>query len=630
MNKYPSALFFSVMCALMCAVSWSSDAGILPGYGEITGAVPVPKGVIVPVYLRSLERNMGYEVFAVNGHYRAVDLLPGHYEITIRKNGFDLPATTVEVAANGKTVANLPVKRVPEVPDYILGTWYPDTVPAAYESIYPPGPGRDIAERTCMVCHTVNFLPNKQLDREGWQTMVDLMTVQPAFAGFGGLTHGPTMFDAAKRLPPKDKDTLLDYLAANFGPDSTPRSVIQGPEPEDPVALAKAEFIEYRYPSTKERPHRWTQELHFDHQGNVLIAERSKPAGIIKLDASTGTSQDFWGPKYMPDPDMTPHGLTVDKDDTVWWSGANAIVVHMDLVAGLTDQYVNPWTGMQATTDALTSQGDLWMAHLLSSRISHYDRKTNKISYWETKDPRSRPYGLVVDHEDRPWFAEYHTDYVSSFDLATQTFKRYPIKTHPAQIRRLGVDHEDIVWYGVYGCICKRGKIGRLDPKTGDVQEWEIPLDYADPYDVQADEQDNLWMPMDNHLVKFDPKTKHFTIYRFPMRSDSPKISITRENAVWFLPRSAGVTGNYGAGAAVLYPDKDKITELKAFYSPRSAEDNMHAYTGAPVKVTGTVYETLQGPNNPGYSEIHIEGPPNDWRHRDWTKGPSKARGSAD
>jgi hypothetical protein len=115
-----------------------------------------------------------------------------------------------------------------------------------------------------------------------------------------------------------------------------------------------------------------------------------------------------------------------------------------------------------------------------------------------------------------------------------------------------------------------------------------------------------------------------------PMRTDSPKISITRENAIWFLPRSAGVTGNYGAGAAVLYPDKDKITELKAFYSPRSAEDNMHAYTGAPVKVTGTVYETLQGPNNPRYSEIHIEGPPNDWRNRDWTKGPSKARGSAD
>jgi virginiamycin B lyase len=615
---------------VMLVASWRSHAAEIAGHGEVSGTVSAPRGVIIPVYLRNVEKNLGYEVFAVDGRYRAVDMLPGTYEITVRKNGYDLAPVTVAVTAAGHAVMDLAPKSVPKVPTYVLGTTYPDTTPAPYNEIYPPGPGRDIAERTCMVCHTVNFLPNRQLDREGWQTLVDMMAVETAFARFGGLIHGPTMFDAAKRLPPKDKEILLDYLVANFGPDATPRSVIQGEEPEDPVALSKAMFVEFRYPSTKERPHRWTQELHFDSKGRVLIAERSKPAGIIRLDPTTGESEAFWGPKSMPDPDMTPHGLTVDKDDSVWWSGSNVIVAHMDLDTGLTDQYVTPWLGMQATTDAFTSHGDLWMAHLLSSRISYYDRAKNKISYWETKDSRSRPYGLVVDHQDRPWFAEYHTDYVSTFDLATQTFKRYPVKTHPAQIRRLGVDHHDIVWYGVYGCVCKRGKLGRLDPATGEVTEYEVPLDYANPYDVQADEKDNLWMPMDNHIAKFDPTTKKFTFYPMPMRTDSPKISITRENAIWFLPRSAGTTNNYGAGAVVLYPDKDKIGELAAYYSPRSAENNVARFTGPPVKVTGTVFETKGGPNNPGYGEIPIEGPPNNWQTRDWSKGPSKARGSAD
>jgi streptogramin lyase len=237
---------------------------------------------------------------------------------------------------------------------------------------------------------------------------------------------------------------------------------------------------------------------------------------------------------------------------------------------------------------------------------------------------------LIVDHKDRPWFAEYHTDRVSTFDLATQTFKRYPVNTHPAQIRRLGVDHKDIVWYGIYGCVCKRGKLGRLDPETGAVTEYEIPLDWANPYDVQADEHDNMWMPMDNHIVKFDQKTKKFTIYPMPMRTDSPKISITRDNAVWFIPRSGGTTNNYGAGAIALYPDKDKITELGAYYSPNSAENNVAKYKGPPIKVTGTVFETKDGPNNPGFSAVVINGPPNKWQERDWSKGPSKARGSAD
>ena len=31
-----------------------------------------------------------------------------------------------------------------------------------YDTLYPPGPGRAIAERVCMSCHGLNFFPLKQ------------------------------------------------------------------------------------------------------------------------------------------------------------------------------------------------------------------------------------------------------------------------------------------------------------------------------------------------------------------------------------------------------------------------------------------------------------------------------------
>jgi streptogramin lyase len=623
-----SHIKWGLAAAVLFSISSPSRAAILPGFGEVSGDVAEPKGAIIPVYLKNSDKNMGYEVFAVNGTYRAVDLFPGHYEITVRKNGFDLEPLSVEVTSGGHTVANLAPKRVPLVPTYVLGTTFPGTTPAPFEEIYPPGPGRDIAMRTCLVCHTVNFLPNKQLDRQGWSSLIDLMTVHPAFT-FGGIVQGPTMFDPA-RVAGKDKEIFLDYVVKNFGPNSTPRSVLQGDEPQDPVALSKAMFVEYRWPSTKERPHRWTQEVHFDSKGNVMLVERSKPAGIIRLDPRTGDAQFFWGPKTMPDPDIMPHGLTVDKDDTVWWTGANVIVAHLDPATGLTDQYVVPQIGMSGDTVAFTSTGDLWISMMLSDKLAYWSRKTNSIRYWEKGAPYGRPYGLIVDHHDRPWFIEYHTGHVTTFDLATEKFKRYPIQEQPAQMRRLGVDHKDKIWYGVYGLVGKRGKLGRLDPQTGKTVEYELPFDWANPYDVQADESDNMWMAMDNHIVKFDQTTKQFTVYPMPMRTDAPKISITREGAVWFEPRSGGNTNDYGAGAVTLYPDKDKITELGAYYSGRSAENNVAKYTGPPIKVTGAIIETKGGPRNPGTAPVPIVGSPNNWALRTWAKGASKGAGSLD
>ncbi len=594
-----------VLLAFMVGAATIARAALLPGLGEVAGAVTAPKGAIVPVYLYNEKKQVGYAVFAVGGAYRAVNLFPGHYSITVRKNGLEMAPAAVDVVAGARARADLAPRSVAAVPDYTGGHTIPAARVEAYDWIYPAGAGRQIVERTCIVCHGVNFLPGKALDRAGWQAFVHYMTRETAFRSFGML-QGPSLVDPA-RLNDQDLQVVLDYLAQNFGPATKPRAVLQEREPAlDPAALAKAMYVEYRFPSTSFMPRRWTQEPHFDRNGNVYVTDRGKPAAIVRVDPRTGESKSF----LTVNPNSSPHGLTVDLDGTVWWAGRDNFLAHLDPATGLTDEYPVTEIGLHGHTPVFDSKGNLWFSMLPSNKLGHWERATDSITYYETPSPRGHPYGLVVDFNDKVWYVEYYTDHVVRFDPTTKQFRRYPIKSSPASLRRLGVDTRNIVWFGVYGRVGKEGKLGRLDPATGQVVERTLPIQFSNPYDAWPDDFGNIWVSCDNYLVRFHEATDSFTVYPVPERTDQPKIMITREGAVWFTPRAAGVDGGYGGAASVLYPDKDAMTTLGAYYSSKSSANHLAKFKGSGVRITGTPKLTKPGPQNPEMAGERFVGRP--------------------
>ena len=585
---------FSAALTVTLGLVSIAQAAALPGLGEVTGGIKVPRGTIVPVYLHNARKNVGYAVFAVDGTYRAVNLFPGRYTVTIRKNGLNMAPVAVDVAAGGHAKVDLAPHTVTAAASYTGGHTLPGALVQTYDRIYPAGAGRQLVERTCIVCHGVNFLPGRTLDRAGWQSFVHYMTQETAFRSLA-MIKGPSLVDPA-RLSGQDMPVLLDYLASNFGPGAKPRAVLQEKEPLlDAAALTKAMYIEYRLPSTKALPKRWTQEPHFDGRGNVYVTDRGSPAAIVRVDPRTGESKDF----LTPNPTSSPHGLTVDTDGSVWWAGRDNFLAHLDPATGKTDQYPVTEGGLHGHTPVFDSKGDLWFSMLPSNKIGHWERSTDRITYFETPSPRGHPYGLVVDFNDKVWYVEYYTDHVVRFDPVTTAFRRYPIKSSPASLRRLGVDSRNIVWFGVYGRVGKEGKLGRLDPTTGQVVERALPIQYSNPYDAWPDDKGNIWVSCDNYLVRFNEASETFTIYPVPERTDQPKLMVTREGAVWFTPRAAGVDGGYGGAASVLYPDKDAITTLGAYYSAKSSANHIAQVKGTSVPVTGAVKRTKRGEQNP-------------------------------
>jgi virginiamycin B lyase len=556
--------------------------------GNVEGMVP---GLLPVVFAHNTDLDVAYTVFVVDGEYRAV--FPGNYNVTIRRavdqlEGFEPQTISMQIGAGEQATADFVLEGVGPVIDYVGGMAYENAEILPYEEIHPPGPGRDILERTCHGCHTVQFIPynypraysggRTPKNKAAWAVTVDRMHKGPAFNRMGKAS----MFDP-KYLPPEDRDVLVDYLAEHFPPEAPPRVVQLTREPDlDLEALEKAMFIEYNYRESDEyEVWPWPHQVDFDLDGNVWLAYTS--CCIVKFDPRTGEQTAFEG-------HGGGHGIAVDQTDgTVWYSGD--VVRHLDPVTGKVDHWVAEDRYLGSNTQIFDSKGNLWMSLLAAGALGKWDRATDSIVYYEVPVLRSRPYGIIVDHKDKVWFADYHNGGVTRFDPETEEFRHYPLVIdHSAtSIRRLGVDSKGMVWAGTWGNRAfDNSLLYRVDPDSGEVFRRDMGVPYAAAYNAEADSKDNIWVSNDNYLTMYDQVADAFTHYPIPVRSDTLKTTITRDDGIWFFYRNAGKYENYGGTATVLYTDKDDIKTLAAYHAETSAGYQLATYDGPPSpKVQG-------------------------------------------
>ena len=585
---------------------WPTAQASIAGTGTLEGAVQADAALgQLSVYAYNAQKRVGYMVFVVDGRYRATNLFPGRYEVTLRgtpgQRSWGLPPRSVPTNVTaGKTArADFVVAERSLPATYVGGMTYPDTKIAKYDEIYPPGEARQVLERVCFGCHTSSFYPynavrtyptgRNQFDREGWRITIERMANGVAFGAKGK----PSYFDPLL-ISPRERDLLADYLGTHFGPDSTPRAVQQESDPAlDPLVLAKAQYVEYRFPNTPGEPDRFTHTPDFDGQGNVWIMDRGGES-LVRVDPVTAKITDHKG-----------HGggefLSLDRDGSVWYGGLS----HFDPRQNVHDEYKFEWKqsfrAIPISSMIMDAQGDIWLTLLTSGGLGKLDRKTNSIVWWDVPIARARPYGIALDRDDKVWFAGYHTSGIERFDPKTGSFRHYRLTTGaPTNIRRPAVDSKNQVWSATWGSLAlQNGALYRVDQTTNQVDEFKLGIPYTNPYDVEPDAADNIWVATDNHILKFDPGTRAFTRYPVTTRTDIPKIAVTRDGAVWFGPRNAGQSGGYGGALTALYPDKDAITSFAAYYDAGNTRNRKAAHEWPNIPVQGRRILVPAAPKNP-------------------------------
>jgi virginiamycin B lyase len=568
-SRWRDPLF--LLALVIVGATWQLATAAIDGTGTVTGRVSAARPFrAAQVYLRNIDKRTLYMVYTAEGRYEAPNLIPGSYEVSVKKNGFTTDVRKLQVSVGSNLTADFLLLEGPNSPAQLTVFNGPagarsGPVQVAYDDLYPAGPGKAVVERTCVSCHGVNFLPRRQWTQESATAAMNLMTGTGVSTGRGVGTITPEM------MGPQDRQLALSYIVANFGRDKPPRSLKTEEYPLDEQVLGRAMYIEYYAPLDPPRVTPRLQEPRIGIDGNVWYTDLGAPNHIGMVDPRTA---EF---KVYPLPGQStsqtcglggecplPHGLTVDMQGNVFWAEVNGFHLgRLDPKTGQMTRYDmnidGKSKGSMGHTPNLDSKGDVWFSVIIGNKIGKWDRAAQKIvALYEPPTRNSMPYGTFIDKNDKIWFFEYAGCRIGRFDPFTEAFTEWPALTQPCQIRRGSMDSKGTVWFGIWSA----GKLGKLDPETGRVAEYKLPLDHGQPYNAWPDHEDNIWMGDDGQggsLVKFDPKTETFTYYPAPQSGDMPNLAISRDGSIWYTPRSAA-----NAAVGVLHPDKTQMTTLAA------------------------------------------------------------------
>ncbi len=522
---------------------------------SLSGTVTAPAEFkAAKVYARHTDRDIIYMVYTAAGQYQTVAMFPGRYQVWVEKLGFTSDRKTVDLAAGGVASADFTLRRAEaETPGQgrFMGMAMGERLSSAplvpYDELYPDDPIKPLIESTCIECHGKSYLAFFHRNEEEWDATIGAMLVNRIPPG---------------QVSPEQHKQMAVYLATHFGEDSPDRRIKADIEiPLDEAALAQAQWVEYVLPLDEDRPKRWLQEVHIDFSGNVWYAERTLPNALGRLDPRTGEITEW----ELPEPAADPHGLTIDSQGYVYWAEVDGgHLGRLDPASGDMTRFPYDPTGelgfLGGHTPVLDAMENVWFTLIYGDGLGKWDRASETVEVWRVPTKNSMPYGLDVAPNGKPVMAQLYGCAIAVFDPDKQSFTEYPALVDPPCVtRRLGIDSQDVVWYGVFS----QGRLGKLDLRTGERDEYDMASRFSEPYDVWRDRKTDLvWMSdagQGGAIVQFNPRTERFTYYPSPRSSDFPKMDVSSEGHVWYSTRAIA-----NGGIGVLYPDKSKISSLAA------------------------------------------------------------------
>jgi streptogramin lyase len=202
---------------------------------------------------------------------------------------------------------------------------------------------------------------------------------------------------------------------------------------------------------------------------------------------------------------------------------------------------------------AQTKDGRIWITNALSSTIMSFDPKTKQFKTYPVPGDALYPHTIRVDKDDIVWFTIVASNQIGRFDPKTEqmTVMRLPSNGFfrwisdmlfptllrisswfPDKVLLLDFSHHRFLGYTVlafpYGIDVNpkdgsiwyaklyANRIGRIDPKTLEIKEYETPL--KGPRRPRFDAEGIFWIPSfdEGALMRFDPSTAKFESWKVP------------------------------------------------------------------------------------------------------------------
>jgi len=159
----------------------------------------------------------------------------------------------------------------------------------------------------------------------------------------------------------------------------------------------------------------------------------------------------------------------------------------------------------------------------------------------------SRPHGVVVGPDGRPWIADSGLNAIVAVDPRTGTVDRYPLPAGRgnANLNTAAFDGAGILWF-----TGQNGIYGRLDPKSGDVKVFDAPRGIG-PYGIAATPAGDIWYVSlaGSYLGRIDRASGAVTVLDPPTRNaGTRRVWSDSKGILWISQWTAGQLARYDPG----------------------------------------------------------------------------------
>jgi virginiamycin B lyase len=299
------------------------------------------------------------------------------------------------------------------------------SVGAFAQPALPDGPGKALVETRCVGCHDLSQVTRSAYSRTEW------------------LDNVHKMRNVGAKVSDSEMDTIVDYLARALPEKPRPAAVIVPGE-------AKVAIREWTVPRPGARPH----DPLLTPDG-MLWYTGQFANHIGRLDPKSGTFKEF----ALKSPNSGPHGLVADREGNIWYTGnMGAHVGKLDPRTGAVTEYRMPDPAAKDPhTPIFDAKGRLWFTVQGGNQVGRIDPATGEVKLVKSPTERSRPYGIVTNSKDVPFFVEFGVNKVGAIDPETMAIREWTLPDAGARPRRIA------------------NTLVRFDPKTEKFQSWPIP-----------------------------------------------------------------------------------------------------------------------------------------------------------
>lgn len=274
-------------------------------------------------------------------------------------------------------------------------------------------------------------------------------------------------------------------------------------------------------------------------------------------------------------------------------SGTAAPVSSSDAVARPANAQIIPMPTSRAglMQPAVDAQGNIWVGEMTTNKLARINPRTGEVTEWTPPNGQYNIMATAIDRQGGVWFTEQVANYIGRFDPATATFKIYSLdqaigpRMSPQD---LAFDASGKLWFTLIG-----GRIGRLDPASGAMQSWPVPLpkgaSRAYPFSLAVTPK-AIWFGYltGGALGRLDPATGKITLLSLA----NPQAAVyamaaDRSGRIWFTEmQQPGVLGS-------IDPATGKVTEAPV---PRLLGDPSILY-GVVTTSDGSIWFASAGAN---------------------------------